>query len=206
MGPPGSGKGTISHKMVETFQVKHVCSSDLLKLYLNSSQDEVAPMQLAMKRGQLVSDSVMQKVVLPELKKYSHWLLDGFPRTLLQAKSLVQQEKVDVMINLNVPDQTIIERLHGRWIHAASGRIYNIAYNPPKVEGLDDETGEPLQQRDDDHPDILQQRLDTYHGLMNPVFDYFKQLGLLKTYTGTESEVLWPLIKEDITKIIAAEK
>lgn len=203
MGPPGSGKGTISSMMIKTFGVKHISSSDLLRLHLkNASKHESSPVQLAMKRGELISDSIIEDMVLPELKKHSHWLLDGYPRTLVQAKSLVKQQEVDVMIKLNVPDQTIIERLRGRWIHVASGQIYNTAYNPPKIEGVDDETGEPLEQREDDRPDIVQQRLNTYHALTNPVLEYFKQLGLLKVYTGTESVVLWPQISKDVTNIL----
>lgn len=200
MGAPGSGKGTISGMMVRAFGVKHISSGDLLRFSIHNSG--LSGMQAAMKRGELVSDNTVEKIVFPELKKCSHWLLDGFPRTLEQARSLIKDQAVDMMINLNVPDHIIIERLHGRWIHIASGRIYNTAYNPPKVKGIDDETGEPLQQREDDHPEIVQQRLKVYHDQTDPVLDYFRNLGLLKDYAGTESRVMWPVIKKDIQNFL----
>lgn len=192
VGPPGSGKGTISNMMVKIFRVKHVSSGDLLRV--SSS----VPVQSAMKAGRLISDDLVEQVVLPELKKYRHWLLDGYPRTIVQAKSLMKQQQVDMLINLDVPDETILERLHGRLIHVASGRIYHTVFNPPKKEGLDDVTGEPLMQREDDHPDVVQKRLSIYHAQTNPLLDYFNQMNLLKTYIGTESNIIWPHIKKDV--------
>lgn len=194
VGPPGSGKGTISSLMVKTFRVKHISSGDLLRIHLTSSPEMAA----TMKAGKLVPDDLVEQVVLPELKACDHWLLDGYPRTLAQAKSLLTQQQVDVLINLDVPDKTIIERLHGRWIHLASGRIYHNIFNPPKVEGIDDITGELLIQREDDHPDTVQKRLSIYHAQTNPLLDYFKQLDLLKTYHGTESKVIWPQVRNDV--------
>lgn len=196
VGPPGSGKGTISNMMVKTFRVKHISSGDLLRIHLTSSQQSV------MKTGKLVPDHLVEQVVLPELKEYNHWLLDGYPRTLAQAKSLMKQQQVDMLINLDVPDGTILERLHGRWIHIASGRIYHTLFNPPKVEGMDDVTGEPLTQREDDHPDVVHKRLNIYHTQTNPLLDYFEQLNLLKTYRGTESNIIWPQIRKDVEHFI----
>lgn len=198
VGPPGSGKGTISNLMVKTFGVKHISSGDLMRLHLLNSTPPPS-LQSAMKEGKLIPDNVIEEVVLPELKQHPHWLLDGFPRTLKQAKSLLlNQQQVDMMINLNVPDKTIIERLQGRWIHISSGRIYNAVFNPPKVEGLDDVTGESLEQREDDHPEVVKHRLMIYHAQIDPILDYFNQLNLLNVYTGTESKTIWPLIKKDV--------
>ena len=199
VGPPGSGKGTISSMIIKTFGLKHVSSGDLLRT--NASQS--TSVQLAMKQGKLIPDKAIEEVVFPELSRHTHWLLDGFPRTLVQAKSLMKQHPVvDVMINLNVPDEIIISRLHGRWVHISSGRIYHTVFNPPKVGMVDDITGEPLQQRDDDQPSVVQQRLDTYHKQIGPVLDFFEELNLLKTYTGTESKALWPEIQRDIKHFI----
>ena len=192
VGPPGSGKGTISSMMVKIFGVKHISSGDLLRVSTSE------PVQSAMKAGRLLPDDLVEQVVLPELKKHNHWLLDGYPRTLAQAKSLLRQQRIDMLLNLDVPDETIVERLHGRWVHVPSGRIYHTQFNPPKFEKVDDVTGEPLTQREDDRPDIVQKRLDIYHAQTNPILDYFKQMNVLKTYTGTESKVLWPQIQEDV--------
>ena len=197
VGPPGSGKGTISSMVIQTFGLTHISSGDLLR---NASQS--SSVQEAMEQGKLIPDEEIEKVVFPELKRHSNWLLDGLPRTLVQAKSLMKQHPVDMMINLNVPDETIVERLRGRWVHVRSGRIYHTEFNPPKVEGVDDVSGECLEQRIDDQPSVVQKRLDTYHAEIKPVLTFFKELNLLKTYTGTESKALWPEIREDIEQFI----
>ena len=181
--------------MVKTFKVEHIATGDLLRVHLNAT--ELADM----KAGKLVSDEVVGRVVLPKLKEYRSWLLDGYPRTLLQAK-LLTSHKVDMVINLNVPDETIMERLEGRWIHAPSGRIYHMKYNPPKVEGIDDVTGEPLKQREDDHPDIIKQRLHIYHSQIKPIIQYYDEMSLLKCYSGTESDVIWPKLKTDVENFL----
>lgn len=197
VGAPGSGKGTISNLMEKTFKVKHISSGDLLRVYI-ASFPEKAAIKEAMTAGKLIPDDLVEKVVLPELKACDHWLLDGYPRTVVQAQSLLQQQTVDMLLHLNVPDSTIVERLQGRLIHLPSGRIYHTVFNPPKVEGRDDVTDEPLTQRQDDHPDVVRKRLSIYHTQTNPLLDHFKQLGLLKTYTGTESKVLWPQVRKDV--------
>lgn len=195
VGPPGSGKGTISSLMVKTFGVKHVSSGDLLRLHLTSSQPGLMS---AMKAGKLIPDDLVEQLVFPELNESHHWLLDGYPRTLVQARSLMKRHQVDMVINLDVPDKTIVDRLQGRWTHVASGRIYHTIFNPPKTEGVDDVTGEALIQREDDHPDVIRERLCIYHDQTNPMLDYFKQCNLLKSYAGTESNVLWPQIRRSL--------
>ncbi len=207
MGPPGSGKGTISALIVEKFGVKHISSGDLLRMYFKTTQT-ANPALATMNEGKLVSDDLIQEVVLPELIKYSQsshglgWLLDGFPRTLTQAKSLCTQEKINMMINLNVPDETIIERLQGRWVHIESGRLYHSIFNPPKVDGIDDVTGEKLHQREDDRSDVVKQRLSHYHEQTKPVIDYFNKLNVLKTYSGTHSKMIWPHIEKNIAEFL----
>lgn len=178
--------------MVKSFGVKHISSGDLLRVSTSE------PVQSAIKAGGLVPDDVVEQVVLPELEKHNHWLLDGYPRTLAQAKSLVKQQQIDMLLNLDVPDETIVERLYGRWVHVNSGRIYHTLFNPPKVEKVDDITGEPLVQREDDHPDVVRKRLNVYHAQTNPLLDYFEQMNVLKRYTGTESKVIWPQIQKDV--------
>lgn len=195
VGAPGSGKGTISGKIVEKFRVKHVSSGDLLRSHMRSSPQ----FQSIMKEGKLIADDVIEQMVFPELRSSNHgWLLDGFPRTVVQAKSLLANHHVDKVINLNVPDRTIIERLAGRWVHMKSGRTYHTTFNPPTVEGVDNITGEALEQREDDNPAVVQQRLSLYHTQTGPVLDYFHSLGLLRSYSGTESKTIWPHIQKDI--------
>ncbi|KAJ8960538.1 hypothetical protein NQ318_013826 [Aromia moschata] len=120
--------------------------------------------QKYIKEGKLVPDDVMIKFISSELKKVQNpaWLLDGFPRTVAQAKALWDIEKLDLVINLDVPFQIIIDRVKGRWVHLPSGRVYNVGFNAPKVPGKDDVTGEPLVQRDDDKPEVVLKRLEQY--------------------------------------------
>lgn len=198
MGPPGSGKGTISSMIVERFNLKHVSSGDLLRAHGSS------PGNSSLKTGQLVDDNLVEKLVLPKLLEVTRdgWLLDGFPRTLHQAKLLLSQEQVDMMIDLKVPDQTIISRLQGRWVHLTSGRIYHTSFHPPRVVGVDDLTGEPLQQREDDTPEVIQHRLNIYHTQTKEVLEYFKSLGILHSYSGTASKEIWPHIEQDIVAFL----
>lgn len=154
--------------------------------------------------GQLVPDNVMVQLILNELQKLKHdsWLLDGFPRTVPQAEALHTKEPADVVINLNVPFEIIMSRLTSRWTHAPSGRIYNTDFNPPKVPGIDDVTGEELIQREDDKPETVKKRLETYQAYTEPVLNYYRNLGILEEFTGKYSNEIWPKVHKFLsTKI-----
>ncbi|KAJ0047400.1 hypothetical protein NL108_002150, partial [Boleophthalmus pectinirostris] len=155
-------------------------------------------MKACIDQGQLLPDDVMARLILHDLRALGNdsWLLDGkdaqvycvtpiikpllngcllpgFPRTILQAEALDDAYSVDSVINLNVPFDTIKKRLSSRWTHTASGRVYNIDFNPPKIPGLDDVTGEPLVQRDDDTPHTVARRLKAYENQTEPVLEYY---------------------------------
>ncbi|XP_062311251.1 adenylate kinase 4, mitochondrial isoform X2 [Osmerus eperlanus] len=138
----------------------------------------------------------MTRLLLPRLEQMtSHsWLLDGFPRTLAQAQALNSSCDVDVVISLNIPYETLKERLTHRWVHPASGRVYNMGFNPPRVQGRDDNTGEPLIQYDDDKADALVARLRYYKDVAKPVIDLYKAKGILHSVSGTETDRMWPYI------------
>ena len=208
MGPPGAGKGTISSRLVRVFDLKHLSSGDLLRWHINQGTTLGVEAKQSIEEGKLVSDHTMQELILSELAQLTKrgWLLDGFPRTLPQVAALLEQELVHAVINLNVPFETIIDRVKGRWIHPDSGRVYNEGYNPPKQVGLDDITGERLVQRPDDHPDAVQERLRQYEQQTKPVMDYFRGKGLLVTFTGTESDKLWPQVKDYVEQYIPLMK
>ncbi|XP_049595172.1 GTP:AMP phosphotransferase AK3, mitochondrial isoform X2 [Syngnathus scovelli] len=144
----------------------------------------------------------MSRLILTDLRaiEQSSWLLDGFPRTVTQADSLDQVYSVDTVINLNVPFDTIKARLSSRWTHLPSGRVYNIDFNPPKVPGRDDVTGELLVQRDDDTPDTVTRRLKAYKNQTEPVLEYYRSKGVLETFTGTETNKIWPHIETFLHK------
>ncbi|KAF6725894.1 GTP:AMP phosphotransferase AK3, mitochondrial [Oryzias melastigma] len=167
MGPPGSGKGTVSARIVKSFGVKHISSGDILRANIKQQT--------------------------------------GFPRTVSQAEALDQAYTLDTVINLNVPFQTIKERLTSRWTHISSGRVYNTDFNPPKVPGFDDVTGEPLVQRDDDKPDTVTQRLKGYETQTQPVLEYYRSKGVLKTFTGTETNKIWPHVEEFLHRRFSLE-
>uniref|UniRef100_A0A671WAU1 GTP:AMP phosphotransferase AK3, mitochondrial n=1 Tax=Sparus aurata TaxID=8175 RepID=A0A671WAU1_SPAAU len=177
MGPPGSGKGTVSARITKTFGLKHLSSGDILRANINAKTELGLLMKSCIDQGQLVPDDVMSRLILSDLRALdqSSWLLDGFPRTVSQADALDKAYSVDTVINLNVPFQTIKQRLTSRWTHLPSGRVYNVDFNPPKVPGLDDVTGEPLVQRDDDTPETVTRRLKAYETQTEPVLEYYSR-------------------------------
>ncbi|XP_040273066.1 GTP:AMP phosphotransferase AK3, mitochondrial [Bufo bufo] len=194
MGPPGSGKGTISDRIVKHFALKHLSSGDLLRLNIQKKTEVGILAKSYIEQGQLVPDGVITRLIVQELNNFGehNWLLDGFPRTVPQAQALDKAYQINTVIDLNVPFQTIKDRLTARWIHPASGRVYNTEFNPPKVSGIDDLTGEPLVQRDDDKPETVTKRLNAYEALTKPVLEYYKNKGVLETFSGTETNKIWP--------------
>ncbi|GAA48274.1 adenylate kinase [Clonorchis sinensis] len=157
-----------------------------------------------MSKGQLVPDDLVTKMMLQECARYrdSNLLLDGFPRTVEQAKALDKETTINCVINLDVPYDEIINRVKCRWVHLPSGRIYNTEFNPPKVPGLDDITGEPLVQREDDQPETVRARLETYGRVMKPLFDYYKSRNLLHNFRGRYSNELWPLVHKAFSQYL----
>ncbi|XP_051539732.1 GTP:AMP phosphotransferase AK3, mitochondrial-like [Myxocyprinus asiaticus] len=204
MGPPGSGKGTVSSRIAQSFGLKHLSSGDLLRANIEAKTDLGLLMKSCIDQGQLVPDDVISRLILSSLRSIgqSSWLLDGFPRTVSQAEALESMCDADTVINLNVPFQTIRERLTSRWVHLPSGRVYNIDFNPPKKPGLDDVTGEPLVQRDDDTPETVTRRLKDYERQTQPVLEYYRSKGVLETFTGTETNKIWPHIHAFLTRKI----
>ncbi|XP_018417550.1 PREDICTED: GTP:AMP phosphotransferase AK3, mitochondrial isoform X1 [Nanorana parkeri] len=194
MGPPGSGKGTISDRIVKHFALKHLSSGDLLRLNIQRKTEIGIVAKSCIDQGQLVPDDVITHLILQELNNIGehNWLLDGFPRTVPQAQALDKAHEISTVIDLNVPFQTIKDRLTARWIHPGSGRVYNTEFNPPKVSGIDDITGEPLIQREDDKPETVTKRLKGYEALTKPVLEYYQNKGVLNTFSGTETNKIWP--------------
>nr|XP_035162785.2 GTP:AMP phosphotransferase AK3, mitochondrial-like [Callithrix jacchus] len=144
----------------------------------------------------LSPDDVMTWLALHELKNLTqyNWLLDGFPRTLPQAEALDRAYQIDTVINLHVAFEVIKQRLTARWIHPAGGRVYNIEFNPPKTVGIDDLTGQPLIQHEDDKPETIIKRLKAYGDQTKPVLEYYQQKAVLETFSGTETNKIWPYI------------
>lgn len=198
IGAPGSGKGTISNWIVRDFQLQHVSSGDLLRDHMRRGTPLGQEARAFMEKGDLVPDQTMVGLIASELKALgsANWLLDGFPRTLTQAQTLQGETPVNVVVHLDVPFETIIGRVKDRWLHPASGRIYNTVFNPPKEPFKDDITGEPLIQREDDKPESVQNRLQIFSDSTQPVLDFYDKMGILKVFHGTESKKIYPHVEK----------
>ncbi|XP_034635016.1 adenylate kinase 4, mitochondrial isoform X1 [Trachemys scripta elegans] len=196
LGPPGSGKGTVCQRIAENFGLQHLSSGHFLRENIRAKSEVGVLAKQYLERGLLVPDHVITSVMMMELEKKQsqHWLLDGFPRTLVQAEALDRICELDLVINLNIPFETLKDRLSARWIHPASGRVYNMEFNPPDVHGIDDITGEPLIQREDDKPDAVAARLRKYKDAAKPVIELYKSRGVLHTFSGTETNKIWPYV------------
>lgn len=196
LGPPGSGKGTISERIAHSFGLKYLSSGDFVRENIAANTEAGVLAKKYINKGLLVPDHVMTRLLLPrleEMTKYS-WLMDGFPRTLAQAIALNSTCDLDVVISLNIPLETLKERLRHRWTHPPSGRVYNMCFNPPRIQGIDDITGEPLIQQEDDRPEALVARLRHYKDVAKPVIDLYKAKGILYTFSDTETDRIWPNI------------
>lgn len=184
IGPPGSGKGTQSRLIKNEFCLCHLATGDMLRA-VAAAETTIHALQAKedMDRGALVSDDLVVGIIDEALKKPScqkGFILDGFPRTVVQAKKLDEMlekrgVKVDKVLNFAIDDSILEERITGRWIHPASGRTYHTKFAPPKVPGVDDVTGEPLIQRNDDTAAVLKSRLDVFHRQTEPVIDYYNK-------------------------------
>jgi adenylate kinase len=179
LGPPGAGKGTQATFIKERFGIPQISTGDMLRAAVKAG----TPLGLAAKKvmdaGHLVSDDIIIGLVKERLQApdcNNGYLFDGFPRTIPQADSLKDaQVKVDYVLEIAVPDADIIERMDGRRVHIASGRTYHVKFNPPRQEGRDDATGEPLIQREDDKSAVVRKRLEVYHAQTSALLGYYAQ-------------------------------
>ena len=178
LGPPGAGKGTQAEIICKNFSIPHISTGNMLR---EAIANETATGKLAkeiMDAGNLVSDDVIVSLVKDRIKEEdckNGFLFDGFPRTIPQADALENQEIfVNVVLELTLKDELIINRMSGRRVHQPSGRSYHLEFNPPEKDGLDDVTGEPLIQRDDDKPETVKNRLEVYWEQTNPLIVYYR--------------------------------
>ncbi|MFL2746845.1 MAG: adenylate kinase [Gammaproteobacteria bacterium] len=178
LGPPGAGKGTQAEIICKNFSIPHISTGDMLREAIAKETALGKQAKEIMDAGNLVPDEVIINLVKERIKQEdckNGYLFDGFPRTIPQADALDNQEIfLDVVLELTLEDELIINRMSGRRIHQSSGRSYHIEFNPPKNEGIDDETGETLIQRDDDKPDTVKNRLEVYWEQTNPLIVYYR--------------------------------
>ncbi len=194
LGPPGAGKGTIADIAKDAFSIPHISTGDLFRMHIRSETSLGKRVKQILAAGDLVPDSVtieMVKERLAEDDASAGFILDGFPRTIPQAETLEKITHIDCALNFEAPREMIIKRLSGRRVAKQSGRIYHLEYNPPKVPGKCDLTGEPLIQRPDDTEEAIVNRLEVYQQQTAPLIDFYRSKGVLKdiSATGTPEEI-----------------
>ncbi|HJW52876.1 MAG TPA: adenylate kinase [Burkholderiaceae bacterium] len=179
LGPPGAGKGTQAAFIKERFGIPQISTGDMLRAAVKAGTPLGVAAKKVMVAGGLVSDEIIIGLVRDRLREpdtANGYLFDGFPRTIPQADALKQAGVgIDYVLEIDVPDADIIDRMSGRRVHAASGRTYHVRFNPPRAEGRDDLTGEPLIQRDDDKEETVRKRLDVYHAQTRALVDYYSR-------------------------------
>jgi adenylate kinase len=180
LGPPGAGKGTQAGFICARYSIPQVSTGDMLRAAVKAGTPLGLAAKRAMDAGELVSDEIIVALVTERMKQpdCAHgYLLDGFPRTIAQAEAMRSARlPVDVLLEIAVPDADIVERMSGRRLHLPSGRTYHVRFNPPKVAGRDDITGDPLIQREDDREDVVRNRLQVYHSQTHALVDYYCNL------------------------------
>ena len=204
LGMPGAGKGTQAQIIEEELAIANVSTGAILREVSKSKSDLGQKVQTYLNSGQLVPDEIIIEMLVERISKddcNNGFILDGFPRNIEQAKSLDQAGvNIDLVIYLKILEEQIIERMSGRRIHLASGRSYHTTFNPPKVDGKDDLTGEDLVQRSDDKPDVIKKRLEVYFNETEPMLDFYKNKDI-QFYEIDASEPV-KAVTEKILKII----
>lgn len=180
LGPPGAGKGTQAKYICEQYGIPQISTGDMLRAAVKAGSELGKKAKSVMDAGNLVSDDliidlVKERVAQPDCQ--GGFLFDGFPRTIPQAESIREAGIViDAIVEIKVPDESIIDRMSGRRIHLASGRTYHVHHNPPKIDGKDDVTGDPLIQREDDMEETVRKRLTEYHKMTAILSDFYRKL------------------------------
>ena len=204
LGAPGSGKGTQAQKLVQEYQIVQLSTGDMLRAAVAAGSDIGRKAQSVMEAGQLVADEIMIGIIQERIQEpdcAKGYLLDGFPRTDVQAEKLdellkARQQKIDAVVHLTVDAALLMQRITGRRVHLPSGRVYHIDFNPPQMPGKDDVTGEALTHRKDDTAATVKDRLEAFQQQTEPLVTYYQKKGILKEINGMgEIEAVFSRIK-----------
>ena len=195
LGAPGAGKGTQAMKIAEKYQIPHISTGDIFRATIKEGTELGKKAKSYMDQGQLVPDELTLELIMDRFQNpdcANGYVLDGFPRTIPQAEALTEAlakkgETIDYAINVEVPDENIINRMGGRRACLACGSTYHIVYAPTRVEGICDRCGEKLVLRDDDKPETVKNRLNVYHNQTQPLIEYYTRQGKLAEVDGTQS-------------------
>ena len=180
LGPPGAGKGTQANYIKQKFNIPQISTGDMLRAAVKAGSPLGLEAKKVMDAGELVSDALILKLVKERIKEgdcRKGYLFDGFPRTIAQAEGMAEEGiTIDFIVEIQADDEEIVRRMSGRRVHLASGRTYHVVFNPPKKTGVDDATGEPLIQREDDKEETVRNRLKVYHQQTSPLIDFYTRL------------------------------
>ncbi|MCR5085160.1 MAG: adenylate kinase [Succinivibrionaceae bacterium] len=210
LGPPGAGKGTQAQRLTKAYGIPQISTGDMLRAAISAGTELGLRAKAVMDQGKLVSDDIIlglvkERIAAPDCAR--GFLFDGFPRTIPQAQALVDGNiAIDAVVELKVPDEKIVKRMSGRRVHLASGRTYHVVYNPPKVEGRDDVTGEPLVIRPDDEEATVRSRLAVYHEQTEPLVAFYKALGGATRYLELDGNRDVEVIASEIVERLGAPK
>ena len=194
LGAPGAGKGTQAKMLADKYGIPHISTGDIFRANIKNNTELGKKAKGYMDAGQLVPDELVVDLVVDRIKNkdcMNGFILDGFPRTIPQAEALDyalnnQNEKIDYAVNVDVPDENIINRMSGRRACVGCGATYHIVYNPTKKEGICDKCGQKLILREDDKPETVKKRLQVYHEQTQPLIDHYEKKGALLTVDGTQ--------------------
>ena len=192
-GPPGAGKGTQAERLRQDFQLPYIATGDMLRANVKDETELGAKAKEYMDAGDLVPDDLIVAMAAARLDEHDAqdgFILDGFPRTIDQAQALEQQlshmgRRVTAALLIDVPDEEVVRRLSGRRVCVKAGHNYHVEFDPPKHDNVCDQDGSRLIQRDDDKPDVVENRLRVYHDKTKPLVDYYDELGLMRRIDGT---------------------
>ena len=180
LGPPGAGKGTQAQFVCDAFGIPQISTGEMLRAAVSAGTELGQRVKAVMQSGALVSDEIIIDLVQERIDQddcANGFLFDGFPRTIAQAQAMqAAGVPINAVVEISVPDVEVIKRISGRRVHSASGRIYHVDFNPPDVYGVDDESGEPLIQRDDDQEATVKERLSVYHEQTQPLVEFYRKL------------------------------
>jgi len=193
LGPPGAGRGTQAERLVEDFELPYYATGDILRAAVRDGSELGREAKEHMDRGDLVPDELITKVIVERLdtpEAADGFVLDGFPRTRGQAQSLDEQidrlgRRLTAALLIEVDDDEVVRRLSGRRVCAANGHLYHVDHDPPKSEGVCDEDGSALEQREDDRPETVKHRLEVYHEQTQPLVEFYDERGMLRRFNGS---------------------
>ena len=196
LGAPGAGKGTQAKMIAERYQIPHISTGDIFRMNIKNGTELGKEAKTYMDAGKLVPDELTVKILLDRVSNEdckNGYVLDGFPRTIPQAEVLTDalnklNDKIDYALNVDVPDENIVNRMGGRRSCPSCGQVYHVVHMPPKQDGVCDKCGAGLVQRDDDKPETVSQRLHVYHDQTQPLIEYYEKAGVLKNVDGTKDQ------------------